>query len=127
MTTKIIELRKAISTLLLTVHSRVYYEDADDKAAFPYLVFNLVTSIDDGTLENFVLDVDAWDAPIGGDTTALETLISNVDAALHRKTIYETGKVCVTFYRENRLTLRDDDKRIRRRKYIFQCRVFHRN
>lgn len=123
MTIKVIELRKAISTLLLSVHPRVYYHVAPDDAVFPYLVYDLPNSRDDGTLENFVLDVDGWDRPGNGDTSALETLMGNIDAELHRKTVFTSGKICVTIYRENRLTLLDSDKRIRRRKYIYQART----
>lgn len=119
---RVIELRKAIKALLSAAHPQVYYERADQDAVFPYLVYNLINSIDDGTLENFVLDVDGWDA--NPDTTALETMMAAADSALHRVTVNDTGKICVTFYRENRLTLTDDDPRIRRRKYIYQARAY---
>ena len=122
---KVIELRKIINTALKTIHSRVYYRTAPDTAAFPYLVYDLPNSTDDGTLEQFVLDVDAWDS-INGDTTGLETLIDSADKSLHRKTITVNDNLAITFYRENRLTLTDDDPDIKRRKYIYQVRTFER-
>lgn len=118
---KIIEIRKQISTLLKLANPRVYYQAASATAIFPYLVYDLGNSNDDGTLEQFFLDVDGWDDK--ADTTALETLMHNLDLQLHRKTI-TIGRFAFTFYRENRLTLVDDDPRLRRRKYIYQVQTY---
>jgi len=123
---KVIEIRKMIKTQLKTIHPRVYYRTAPDTAVFPYLVYDLPNSTDDGTLEQFVLDVDAWDST-SGDTTIVEILIdNNADKSLHRKTITVDDVLAVTFYRENRLTLTDDDPNIKRRKYIYEVRTFER-
>lgn len=118
---KVIELRKIVLTRLKTIHPRVFFMDAPDNAQYPYLIYNLPNSVDDGALENYVLDVDGWDSQ--EDTTALETLMSQADHALHRETVIVDG-LSVTFYRENRLTLTDDNKKIRRRKYVYQARVY---
>lgn len=121
---KMLELRKAISQALMTAHPRVFYEAATEQAEFPYLVYDLTNSIDDGTLEQFVLDVDGWDKPSGGDTTALETMMDAADKAIHRMVVTVDDEMAFIFYRDNRLTLDDDDPRIRRRKYIYQARTF---
>jgi hypothetical protein len=121
---KVIELRKVILTALKTVHPRVYYQAAPDDAVFPYFVYNLPNSVDDGSLEQFVLDVDVWGVSL--DTTAIETLINSADRSLHRKTITVNNDLSMSFYRDNRLALTDDDPRIRRRKYIYQVRTFER-
>jgi hypothetical protein len=120
---KIVELRKIIKASLKTAHPRVFHENAPDDSIYPYLVYDLPNSNDDGSLEQFVLDVDGWDFPSNGDTTALETLMDNVDKQLHRKTVVINGTLSMTFYRENRLPLKDDDIRIRRRKYVYQVRT----
>jgi len=122
---KVIEIRKIINIALKSIHPRVYYRTAPDTAVFPYLVYDLPNSTDDGTLERFVLDVDAWDST-NGDTTIVEILIDSADKSLHRKTITVDDNLAVTFYRENRLTLTDDDPDIKRRKYIYQVRTFER-
>jgi hypothetical protein len=132
---KIIELRKIIKASLKTVHpnvlvdgeskSRVHYENAPDKGIYPYLVYDLPNSNDDGSMEQFILDVDGWDNPAKGDTTALETLMDNVDKQLHRKTVVINGTLSMTFYRENRIPLKDDDPRIKRRKYVYQVRTYN--
>jgi len=123
---KVIEIRKIIKTQLKSIHPRIYHSSAPDNATFPYLVYDLPNSNDDGTLEQFVLDVDAWDLPAGGDTAALETLIDSADKSLHRKTFTINDDLAVTFYRENRLTLTDDDPNIKRRKYTYEVRTFER-
>lgn len=119
---KVIELRKIIQSFLRTKHPRVYFEAAKDDALYPYVVYALPNSMDDLSMERFILEVDGWDMPANGDTTALETLMSIVDAELHRKTVMVNG-ISATLYRENRLSLTDDDQRIRRRKYIYQIRT----
>ncbi|MCI3922490.1 DUF3168 domain-containing protein [Paenibacillus sp. TRM 82003] len=96
--------------------------DATDDAQYPYIVYDLPNSVDDGTLENFDLDVDGWS--ISDDTNVIEDLMSKVDAALHRKSVV-VGDLALTIYRENRLTLTDDDRRIKRRKYVYQVRTYY--
>lgn len=127
---KIIEIRTLINSYLKTKHPRVYFEVAPDDAEFPYLVFDLPNSNDDGSMEQFVLDVDGWDYPKNANTIPLETLMSVVDgdgdkanpSGLHRKSMVIPG-LSLTFYRENRIPLRDDDPAIRRRKHVYQIRT----
>ena len=119
---KFLEIRIAIQTLLKTLHSRVFFHVAPDTAIMPYIVFDFPNSVDSGILENFVLEVDLWDD--NTDTTTLETLIDTIDAALHKKSILVSDKIGIVIYRDNRLTLTDDDPRIQRRKYIYQSRTY---
>ena len=117
-----LELRREIQKILKTLHARVFFSVAPSDAVFPYVVFDLPNSVDSGDLENFVLDIDVWD--VATNTTTLETLIGTIDNALHRKSVMLDGKMGFVIYRENRLVLTDDDKRIRRRKYIYQVRTY---
>lgn len=119
----LIEIRKAIMSALLGAHPRIYSEVAPDDAVFPYITYDFSDSIDDGTLERFELDLDGWDAPAAGNTTALETMMDAADKALHRKTLVIDNDLSMTFYRENRRNLRDDDPRIFRRQNTYQIRV----
>jgi hypothetical protein len=119
---KVLEIKESIKAILNTLHARVFYNDAPDDAIYPYVVFNLPNSIDSGTLENFVLDVDVWDD--NSDTTDLETLIGNIDSQLHKKSVVIDNKLGFVIYRENRIPLDDEDVRIKRRKYVYQLRSY---
>lgn len=119
---RVIEIRKLINTTLRAVHPRVYYQSAPETATYPYLVYDLPDSIDDRPIEQFNLEVDGWDKPGNGDTTALETMMESVDRALHRKQgiFSELG---VTIFRARRLSPTDDDPQIKRRKHAYDLRV----
>lgn len=122
-----IELRKILQAHLKTIHSRVYFQHAPDTATFPYLVYNIPSLYDDGEGHQLItLDIDGWDAPSDGDTTALETLMAKVNKGMNKKTIV-TEDFAVTFYLDSKLILEDDDPRIERRKYVYQGRLFERS
>jgi len=119
-----IELRKALNAQLKTVHPRVYFQQAPELAPFPYLVFDFPSIYDDGEGQEFaIVDVDAWD--VNPDTTSLETLISSVNSALNKSTL-TSGNITAAFYLDTKIPLTDDDPLIRRRKYIYQARIFRR-
>ncbi len=120
-----IELRKALLAKLKTVHPRVYHSDSvPESAVFPYLVYDLPNDNDDGeSMELVIVDIDGWDD--SPDTTALETLMSSVNTALN-KSVLTTENMSVVLYLDIKLSLRDDDPRIRRRKYTYQAKLFKR-
>jgi hypothetical protein len=122
---KMLEIRKAIITQIKLATNNVYYQDAPENTPTPFVTIDVSNSVDDGTLERFTMDIDGWGA--SNNTVALETLMHNVDEQLHRKTVYVTdayGKqISISIYRENRLTFDESDKRIFRRRYIYQIRT----
>ncbi|OIJ17100.1 hypothetical protein BKP37_00750 [Anaerobacillus alkalilacustris] len=121
-----IKLRKELLSLLNALHPRVYYQDAPDNAQYPYIVFDFPTSsFDGGGLEVVTVDIDGWARPKDGDTTELELLMEKIKDI--DKTTCSNDGFAATFYLENRLALTDDDKKIKRRKFIFQARVFDRS
>lgn len=122
MTQRVIEMRKALQALLLTAHDEVYYEEAPDGATYPYIVYNLIDSTDDGSLEQVMLEVDGWDAPISGNTIPLEEMMGNVDNVLHRAKIYSEN-VFFSIYRETRRNVPEPDSRLRHRYLEFQIRL----
>jgi len=120
------ELRKALKTKLKTIHSGVYFQIAPETARFPYLVYDIPNDSDDGeSMELVIVDIDGWDSPDNGDTTALEILMSSVNASLN-KSVLTTESMSVVLYLDTKLSLTDDDPRIRRRKYTYQAKLFKR-
>ena len=117
-------LRKLLHPFLKSIHPRVYFQIAPDSAEFPYLVYDFTQITNDGEgFETVALDVDGWDIPAGGDTTALEILMQSVNDALNKRTLTVEG-LAVTFYLDRKIPLLDDNKDIRRRKYIYEARLF---
>ena len=120
-------LRKLLHSFLKSIHPRVYFQIAPDSAEFPYLVYDFTQIINDGEeFETVAVDVDGWDMPADGDTTALETLMQTVNDVLNKKTL-TVENLAVTFYLDRKIPLLDDNKNIRRRKYIYEARLFGRS
>src|SRR5690554_1682523 len=120
-------LRELLYPQLKAIHPRVYFQVAPENAQFPYLVYDFTQITNDGEeFETVAVDVDGWDMPADGDTTALETLMQTVNDALNKKTLTAEG-LAVTFYLDRKIPLLDDNKNIRRRKYIYEARLFGRS
>ena len=120
-------LRELIHPFLKSIHPRAYFQVAPDSAEFPYLVYDFAQITNDGEeFETVAVDVDGWDMPVGGDTTALENLMESVNDALNKKTL-TAESLAVTFYLDRKIPLRDDNPAIKRRKYIYEARLFGRS
>ena len=117
---KIIKIKTDINNFLESITPNVFYGTADKDAKYPFVVFDLTNSTDDGVMERFILEIDGWDN--NKDTTDLETMMSKIDKGLHRRTVV-IDDIFLTFYRENRLTVHDDNPNLRRRQYVYQIRV----
>ncbi len=122
-----IQLRKVLYPFLKSIHPRVYFQVAPESAQYPYLVYDFTQITSDGEeFETVAVDIDGWDMPTGGDTTALETLMQTINDGLNKKTLTAEGLV-VTFYLDRKIPLIDDDPAIKRRKYIYEARLFGRS
>jgi len=127
-----IELRRTLTTYLKSVHPRVFFQVAPDDAVYPYLVLDFPNDAPDGEgLEVVVVDIDGWDDDT--DTTALEALMAAVNGNGDRETptglnhrTLKTDTLVASFYIDRKLPLRDTDPRLRRRKYVYQARLFER-
>ena len=117
---KTIELRKVVKSLLEKVNTNVYYEEASAKAIYPYIVYEFSTiNLNNFPRDDIFLTVDVWDRNI--DTVRVETLADDIEKVLNNIN-NPTISVLPTFYLENRMSIRDEDKQIRRRqlKFIIQ-------
>jgi hypothetical protein len=131
---KMIDLRRALTAYLKGIHPRVYFQVAPDKAVFPYIVFDFPNLNDDGEFQEIiVVDIDGWDKPSDGDTMVLENLMASINgngnmvtpSGLNKMTVI-ADDLAVTFYLDRKLPLKDPDPLIKRRKYIYQARLFKR-
>ncbi len=118
-----IEVRKAIKSQLKSIHPHVYFLESPSNAKFPYLVYTIeLTDLGDG-LQMVTLDVDGWDNK--DDTTALETLMSNVKSGLNRNIVINES-LYMSFYLDRQLALTDENPQLNRRTNIFIGRLYER-
>ena len=118
-----IKLRGQLKILIEDIHPSVYYQNATKNTQFPYVVYDLPNSFTNQDQDIFNLDIDIWDNQ--EDTTNMEKLATIIWRELHRYR-YIDEDIQFTIYRMNRLNIVDDDKRIKRRKLIFQVRYYDR-
>lgn len=117
---KTIELRKVIKTELLKICDRVYHQEADSKAQFPYVVYELSSGIKTSLRDDISLVIDVWDK--GASSTNVETIADNIEKLDF--TNLPNGKVYPTIYFELRNSLRDEDKSIKRRQLRFTIKNY---
>lgn len=130
-----VELRKVIVKYLESLHPEVYFQEASKQAQYPYLVYNVETNPDGENYELVMLEIDGWDLSSNGDSNRVEELMNKVNGdgsvinptGLDKRTLTSENLV-VTFYLDMKLPpLPDDDKKIQRRKYTYQARLFGRS
>jgi hypothetical protein len=128
-----IELRKVIKNYLKSIHPRVYFQTAPGDAVYPYIVYDFPSINSDGeTQEIIIVDIDGWDRPDFGDTTQLENLMSSINGngdltnptGLNKRTL-DAAEIVASFYLDTKLPLTDTDPLIKKRKYIYQARLFY--
>ena len=116
------ELKKFLQTKLKTIANKVYYEQADDDALYPHIVFNFRT-IDLGDLsrQDYILEIDLWDK--GLDTNAIDKMADDVENLLQGQNLPQTG-ILPTFYLYDRKSILDSDKDIKHRLVRFQIQNY---
>lgn len=129
------ELKKQIKAKLTAIHpnvtvdgvikSRVHHEEAPDDSSLPYVVFNFPNSFTNENQEVFSMDIDIWDMPTNGSTSAIDTLNDLIWKQLH-KYRYIDDNIQISIYRSSRGSVEEEDKRIKRRRLIFNVKYFDR-
>ena len=116
------DLKKLIQEKLKTLTTDVYYEQARDNALYPHIVFSFrEISLEDLYRQDYVLEVDVWDK--GNSTDRADELADMVEDLLHTKNLPQTG-VLPTFYKMNRKSIPDPDKKIKHRLIRFQIQNY---
>jgi len=118
-----IKLRTALQAFLIAKHARVYFQAAPEDATYPYIVFDLPDIEDGGEYqEQGLAEVDGWDLPATGDTTVIETLMATINSL--NKSVLTAQDMRAVFFLDRKLSLKDDDSRIKRRKYIYLVKIY---
>lgn len=120
---KTIELRKLIVKLLKDVNKSVFYENASDKAKYPYIVYNL----DNMNTVNYprndiILTIDVWDR--SNSTITVESLTDKIEDVLNMLN-KPSKNLFPTFYLEDRMSIDDEDPLIRRRQLKFKIENYY--
>ena len=115
-------MRKVLQSILNEYHERVYFQEADKNATYPYVVYDLPTSFFMEGVEVFNLDADIWSDK---DTSEFESLTNAIWNGLDNLT-HNDDNLFISIYKENRLALNESDSKIKRRKLIFQLRYIDR-
>lgn len=121
-TTRTNDLKKLIQTKLKTLTTNVYFEQAQDNAIYPHVVFTFRT-IDLGDLsrQDYILDVDVWDK--GTTTFNVDDLSDKIEDLLQLQNLPQT-KILPTFFKIDRKTITDSDKSIKHRLIRFQIQNY---
>ncbi|MCX0363210.1 hypothetical protein LI063_03400 [Clostridium perfringens] len=120
---KTIELRKLIVKLLKDVNKSVFYENANDKAKYPYIVYNLdnINTVN-YPRNDIILTINVWDR--SNSTVTVETLTDNIEDVLNMLN-KPSKNLFPTFYLEDRMSIDDEDPLIRRRQLKFKIENYY--
>ena len=120
---KTIELRKLIVKLLKEVNKSVFYENANDKAKYPCIVYNLdkINTVN-YPRNDIILTIDVWDR--SNSTVTVETLTDNIEDVLNMLN-KPSKNLFPTFYLEDRMSIDDEDPLIRRRQLKFKIENYY--
>lgn len=109
-----------------TAIQRVYYRDAPDtQNYYPYVVFDFERdNTGDFYRDDVRLFVDIWDR--SPNYKSVEQLGDKIDRALNDLN-YPSGDILPTFFRENRFSMPDPDKSLKRHHMEFSAQVYEKN
>lgn len=116
------ELIKVIYSELRKIHSRVYQCEADEKAEYPFITFNVQNGVKTDIRHDDILVIEVWD--INEDTSEIESMADDIER-LDLKCI-NTDKISTVFYRETRSnsTRADDEAYCRELRFETQTYYF---
>ena len=116
------DLNKLIQTKLKTLTTNVYYEQANDNAMYPHIVFSYrEVNLGDLSRQDYILEVDVWDK--ARSPYNVEELSDKVEDLLHCQNLPQ-DKILPTFYKIDRKAIIDPDKNIKHRQIRFQIQNY---
>lgn len=116
------DLKKLVQEKLKTLTTDVYFENAKPDALYPHVVFSFQrVELGDLSREDFMLDIDVWDK--GLSSTAVDDMADSIEDLFQAQNLPQTN-ILPTFYKEYRLTVPDEDQKIRHRLIRFQIQNY---
>ncbi len=92
---------------LKKIHPRVYLEDAEDEAVFPYIVFSIDTGTNTEIRHDDILIIEIWDE--NQDTTEIEDIADGIEKHFNYE-CFNTDKLSTAIYKETRSRSEKDKK-----------------
>lgn len=106
-------LRMLIQSKLKTVCSDVYFENADEKALYPHVVYSWGTTLNDDLHRDDVsVIIDVWDRST--KASVIENLCDDIEVLFDNSNLPQND-ILPTFFLDSRLPVPDEDKRIKHR------------
>ena len=116
------DLKKLIQEKLKTITTNVFYEQANDNALYPHIVFSFKeVNLGDLSRQDYMLYVDVWDK--ARSTYNVEELADKVEDLLHTQNLPQTN-ILPTFYKVDRKSILDSNKDIKHRLIRFQIQNY---
>lgn len=119
---KTLELRKLIKDILLDLEVEVFFDDSTDKAKYPYIVYSFESTNFSNNRDDIILAIDIWDR--NESTRNVEVLADGVEALFNFEN-KPTNKILPTFYLEGRYSLKDEDKKLKRRQIKISIKNYY--
>lgn len=116
-------LKIEIEKILLEICKNVYLENADNDSIFPYIVYTISNTINNGDIHSYFLDIDLWDKS--------ETTI-NIDELAKKikkldKITYIDENIQFTMYYERIINTKSEHIELKRYTMIFEIRAIERS
>lgn len=116
------DLIELIQTKLKTLANKVYYEQAEDGALYPHIVFEFKeVNLGDLSRQDYILEVNVWTK--GYKSTEADELADKVEDLLQAANLPQT-RILPTFYKIDRKSIIDQDKEIKHRMVRFQIQNY---
>lgn len=116
------ELIRVIYSELKKIHDRVYQCEADEKAEYPFITFNIQTGMKTDTRYDDTLVVEIWDT--NEDTSDIENITDSIENHLDYKCI-NTNELSTVFYRETRSNSTQADDEVYCRELRFELQTYY--
>lgn len=117
---KTVELIEQLQIIFKTLTTNVYYEEAPDTSDYPYLVYEVSELVNNYGKTTLQLEVNLLD--YGTLSLDIDILADTVQDTLH-KYYFMNDEIQFTIYKVNRNTIKEEDKKIIRRRLTFEIQL----